>query len=691
MKSTAAFLVFWVSSSIAWVEASPWHDPSASCRVRVVLATNSPWPADTGYVQVWPAGSAGSNPAVTVVSENGVFVASSNLWKTDGEPAGFLFDTSSGTSNYWIYGAESATYLHDAATSTESSWQPGAGVILETRQRTKGPMDSWSQVRQLWDDSYPVLGRSLVPDINLGIHPHGPSRNFIAFFQGILILAQGGAYQFATVSTDASFLLVDGTPVTQWPGKHDAEPGRQGEHQGTIHLEPGRHAIHYYHVHGPEHAVALAAWKPPGADRFSVIPPESFTPLAQFHVTAAESAPSKAPVVYFEWEPVSHTMVNDLALVNMRFTALPAATPAAFHWIFDDGTTATGRTVEHLFPRPGIRDVTLEVKEKTEGSSPDNSAPMRSRQGVAVHPQWTQQDERPPHLLKTHKAELTARDLNTMPMNDLFYLVRFALAIEDRPWATALGAACLERRKEWIPEHVDVLFNLGLHYQHPDVRDYSRAEALFQAMLAFQPPVTAFQDKTKLRLAELWIHMGRNPDQAVSLLGEMDSRVLTPDDQRLKKILEADTALLQGQADKAVLLYAALGNFAEKPLQTLRRRAGLESARQFLDRNDIADAAELVETIEWENPAERMSAETSLTMIAIHQARREYPFALGRCLLLLNAPSLHDKDRAEVLFKLIEIHQALGNTSLAGEVYARLLSDYPYSEAAARARDRIRK
>lgn len=682
MKLTAALLFCWVSLLVLSVKAAPWHVPAADTRVRVALATNSPWPAQAGYVQVWPAALAGSNLGVTVVSEGGALVASSNLWRADGEPASLIFDTSSGASNYWIYGAESAA---------SPAWQPAAGLILETRRRIKGPMDTWSQTRRLWEDSYPVLGHSPVPNINLGINPHGPSMDFIALFQGSLILVQGGAYQFATVSTDASFLLVDETLVSQWPGEHDAGPGRQGERQGTINLEPGRHSIQYYHVHGPENSMALAAWKPPGADRFSVIPPESFAPLARFHVTAADSAPSKKGVVYFEWETVAHTMINDLALVNMRFTAWSPDTRADFHWTFDDGTTATGRTVEHLFPRPGIRDVTLEVKENTGGSKPDNNAPRRSRQPVAVHPQWTQQDECPPALLKMYKAELAARDPNSMPMNDLIYLGRFALAIEDRPWATTLGAACLKRRKEWMPAHIEVLLNLGLNYQHPDVRDYGRAEAMFQAVLAFQPPVSAIQDKTKLRLAELWINLGRNPDQAASLLGKMDLHALTPDNQRLKKILEADTALLQGQADKAVLLYAALGNLAEQPLQTLKRRSGLESARQFLERNDVADAAELVERIEWENPAERMSAETSLIMIVIYQARREDQFALGRCLRLLNAPSLHDKDRAEVLFKLIEIYQTLGNTALAGEVHARLLSDYPYSEAAARSRDRFRK
>ncbi|MDD5677426.1 MAG: PKD domain-containing protein [Kiritimatiellae bacterium] len=691
MKLTAVHLVCWVSLSAVLAEALPWHEPSASARVRVALATNSPWPAAAGYVQVWPASSAGSNTAFIVVSESGAFVASSNLWRAAGEPAGLLFDTSSGASNYFVYGVDRAMDRHDKTKSMFPARQSGAGVILETRQRTKGPINSWSQVQRLWEDSYPVLGRSPVPNINLGIHPHGPSMNFLALFQGVLMMAQGGAYRFATVSTDASFLLVDETLVAQWPGEHDAGPGRQGEHQGTINLEPGWHTIKYYHVHGPEHSVALAAWMPPGADRFSVIPPESFAPLARFHVTAAESAPSAAPIVYFEWKTVSHAMVNDLALVSMRFKAWPADARASFLWTFDDGTTATGRTVGHLFPRTGLREVTLEVSKKADDNNPDNSANMTSRQRVAVHPRWTQREACPPQILDSQKTELTTRYWNTMPINDLLYLFRFALAIDDRPWVTALGNACLKRQKEWMPEHSDVLIDLGLHYQHPDIREYSRAEAMFKAVLDFQPPIIALQGKSKLRLAGLWIHLGRNPDQAVRLLGETNPRVLTPDEQKFKKILEADAALLLGQADKAVLLYAALGNFAEKPLQTLRRRAGLESARQFLERNDVADAAELIERIEWENPAERMSTETSLTMIAIHQKRGEYPFAMGRCLELLNAPALQARDRAEVLLKLMEIYQALGNTALAREVYTRLVLDHPYSEAAARSRDRLRK
>jgi hypothetical protein len=74
-------------------------------------------------------------------------------------------------------------------------------------------------------------------------------------------------------------------------------------------------------------------------------------------------------------------------------------------------------------------------------------------------------------------------------------------------------------------------------------------------------------------------------------------------------------------------------------------------------------------------------------MIGAQIGRKEYPFALTRCHLLLRA-GLRDASRAEVLFDLVEVNAAMGRREEAGRALRMLLEEHRYSEPAARARER---
>jgi TolA-binding protein len=76
-----------------------------------------------------------------------------------------------------------------------------------------------------------------------------------------------------------------------------------------------------------------------------------------------------------------------------------------------------------------------------------------------------------------------------------------------------------------------------------------------------------------------------------------------------------------------------------------------------------------------------------LTLVKVFIGRKEYPRALMRCQRLL-AVTKNDNFQAQALLDLVEVQRAMGLKQLADATLAKLLSEHPYSEAAALAKDR---
>ena len=115
------------------------------------------------------------------------------------------------------------------------------------------------------------------------MHLHGPSYDFISHYSGFFTAPRSGRYRFATISDDASFLLVNGKSVTQWPGWHGVQGGRRGQYCKDIKLTAGRHRLDYWHVQSSGTTVTVAAWQPPEQRRLTIMPPEAFVPVARFY------------------------------------------------------------------------------------------------------------------------------------------------------------------------------------------------------------------------------------------------------------------------------------------------------------------------------------------------------------------------------------------------------------------------
>jgi len=655
--------------------AAPWSVSGAKWRLRIERTKDSPWPAPVGIVEVSPANLDPSKLVATVCNAEGATVNSAIVWATNGEPVKIVFETSGA-----YRGSTHYVYLEETARSS-SSWKPAGGMFLETRRlKRAAPPNNWEQCWKLWNESGPVLGYSPAKEIFHGHNPHDATTNFMALFSGWFTAPKPGEYTFAVVCTGPAFLRVDGKEVAERGVRATGGRGTRGQYSGNIKLTAGRHKLEYLSMHTMGEWIAEAAWKTPDARYLSAMPAKAFEQVASYEIAEFEPAPASGQKVYFTWEMSDHCIVDELALVEARFKAFPNDAGLQWRWKFDDGTTANGPAPLHLFARCGLRQVELEVLKQGEPLG-------RIMQLVRVRPQWQRLEEWSDKLYKAHISELLKRDYTRTPIADLVALVRLGDRLADHDLLSAVGAACLSRQDEFGPLEAEGLYLLGFHYEAPEVRDYDMAEKMWQAAIAHGLP--SLKEKARLRLALYLIQVAGKPAEALQLLERINPVALTEAEARQLKLARGDAMLLQGKVAEAAKIYDAVGSLNSDLNRTLniRTRARLEVARDFVRRGEWDRADEMLRQIEWETPADRLSVETGLARLQVYMGRKEYPRALTRCLQLLNV-AIVDTHRADLLFYLSEIHRGMGRKEEAEAVLQKLVKEFPYSEAAAKARDK---
>ena len=652
-----------------------WPVANAVGRLHLERAKKATWPAPAGWAQLWPAGLDPARCRVAVYTGGGHAVGAQLLWATNGEPLKILFDTSSGEVAY-------DAYLYEGPPQGPA-WQPEAGVILETRPRKEGPADTWDKAWRLYQSGGPVLGRSVLTNIFLGLHPHGPTADFMGHYSAWFPVKKGGDFEFAVASAGPAFLQVDGKPVVKRPGVGGSR-GRRGEHNGRISLGPGRHKMELLFLHpGGADWMIEVGWKEPGGlNYFVLMPAAAFVPLARFETFSWTPSPNGASRGAFEWEMAGHSLVEGLALVSVQFRTVGGRKETACRWRFDDGTTAVGSPVVHVFPRTGIHQVQLAADPRLP-----ESATLTER--IQVRPDWWQLEEWRDPLFEQQKKQLLAADFAATPSEDLVALVTFADAITDRALLARLGALCLKRQADFKSYQAESFYTLGWHYVAAEVRDYRGAEQCWRASLALAADDSSVKEKSRLQLAHLLTDAFNQPAEALLLLRQLRTENLLSDYVRQGRLYEGDALAAQGKIEEALKVYRGAGAPAAQNslFLSVRGAARLENARDLIRRGEHAAAESILRQIEWESPPERLSAEVGLPMILIHLGRKEYPLALSRCQRLLHSATL-DTHRAEVLYCLIEAELALGHDDVAQKTLGQLVKDHPYSEATARAKDR---
>jgi TolA-binding protein len=199
--------------------------------------------------------------------------------------------------------------------------------------------------------------------------------------------------------------------------------------------------------------------------------------------------------------------------------------------------------------------------------------------------------------------------------------------------------------------------------------------------------VPAVSDRARVHLAALLIHCTGDLDEAGKVLGAISGGLLSKEEKRLWRLLEGDLLLARGKKEEARKEYAAAGETQADRQFNAERAARLEGAANLLEYGHLEEAQAALDRLELEMPLERMSLDTGLLALNLELGRKEFQraFTDGQTLL---AVAGDDPRQSDVLYTLVQTGLALGKKEQAQRAMGRLLKDFPYSEATAKAKDR---
>ncbi len=274
------------------------------------------------------------------------------------------FEAQPGRKEYGIY------YGHPKADppGEELALDIRRGLLLETRTFAGGNIQSEKGVRNAFKRADIAQGGNFVPNVFLGHNPFGPTGRTVSVYRGLLRVPMDGEYGFATTSDDASFLTIDGKLVVGWGGRH----GWVGDarHNETVKLTGGLHAFEYWHVNMGVRGGAVAAWKPPGAQRWLPIPPTAFLPVFRGELGARErfGTPRAAEM---QWRQMGEALLDSEDYIQrIRFSCSPSGFDpkrSTFTWDLGDGNTLRGQglhQIEHVYLLDGPVTVRVTVENQ---------------------------------------------------------------------------------------------------------------------------------------------------------------------------------------------------------------------------------------------------------------------------------------------------------------------------------------
>ena len=228
------------------------------------------------------------------------------------------------------------------------TWTPRLSLYMETR-RAPAVMkyDTFQDVKAAWDSAPRVDGGGFVWGIFHGENPFGDSYNFVTHYTGYLPISSEKPIVFYTLSSDASFVLVNDRLEFGWPGRHTPRALPNQVQSQSVRCHPPYVKIDYYAVKGPvdnpdrrDAPGMVFGWK--GADnQFAAVPGDAWLHPGVSLVTSIEQKNGPAlpePTV------IAETMIGyaDQWYYETRFGFIqPAANLAGWtaKWEFEDGAT----------------------------------------------------------------------------------------------------------------------------------------------------------------------------------------------------------------------------------------------------------------------------------------------------------------------------------------------------------------
>ncbi len=598
-----------------WNRAWPWRrEVHVDVQASRLPGLDAAWAELWGHGQVKPGGASirvttsRARPANFFVMQTG-----------PGDLVRVCFEVSGGKDRYYVY------YGNEGAEPEKPTWRPQRGVLLEGWRFRGGSIESLDLTRRAIDKAGEVLGRTFVPNVFLGHDPFGPPSHYCHKYTGWLNCPKRGDYTFCTTSKDASFLLIDGKMVVQWPGRHG--PVADARHSGRVSLDPGLHELTYYHVSIGARGRAVAAWQPPGAGRPTVIPPKAFAPIAKGRLGDLDryGDPTQADMTISGPE---ESFVNNHYTFRYVFEARLSggrSSRVQYRWDFGDGATAEGERVEHVYLSPGLRTVSLTAKRGGRPSS------LRNR--IEVHRDWNRVIERKLEPVKQHADIVATYPFEALAPQDLIAAIHL-LDRGGRDAERMKALAALPRRVDQVepravlktlPELYDLLV-IGPHPKRlarlqPETA--RQAAGLFEQIERQAPSVRAKAAAGELA-GRVWLHEVGDLNRAEAcfrrVVEHYGDRVRDPA-VRLARIGLGEVWLRTGRYRQARQAFEQAGELRSDDKRTVRIGSLAQMVEDYTRRSEFKHAAEKLDDWETAYPTERLRGYSTLLRAKLYFAQ----------------------------------------------------------------------
>ena len=241
-------------------------------------------------------------------------------------------------------------------------WAPKVSLLMETRRLPDGAkFDAWPDMQQTWNSAAKVDGAGFVDSIYQAGNPFGESANFVTHYTGYLQTAGLHDTTLYTLSSDASFVLVNDVFEFAWPGLHSPQADATTVHSKKETFTQDFTKIDYYHVKvGDRDPATVLGWQQNG--KLQAIPPEAWLHPGAAQMDAIQEAHGW-PVPIVKEETDSYMGYEVQWYYDAKFS-LPGAKLDGWtvQWQFADGAIFTGTECRRIITHSNQQTVAVTMQ-----------------------------------------------------------------------------------------------------------------------------------------------------------------------------------------------------------------------------------------------------------------------------------------------------------------------------------------